>query len=32
MKIVDFIDNRARRHYTVPPLKSGAGDDGDDED
>ncbi|EXL04083.1 acyl-ACP--UDP-N-acetylglucosamine O-acyltransferase [Aquamicrobium defluvii] len=32
MKIVDFIDNRARRHYTVPPLKGGAGDDGDDED
>lgn len=32
MKIVDFIDNRAKRHYTVPPLKSGAGDDGDDED
>lgn len=32
MKIIDFMDNRAKRHYTVPPLKSGAGDDSDDED
>ncbi|MFC5386443.1 acyl-ACP--UDP-N-acetylglucosamine O-acyltransferase [Aquamicrobium segne] len=26
MKIVDFIDHRGKRQYTVPPLKSGASD------
>lgn len=32
LKIVDFIDHRGKRLYTVPPLKSGGGEDGDDED
>lgn len=32
MKIVDFISTRDKRYYTVPPLKGGGGDAGDDED
>jgi UDP-N-acetylglucosamine acyltransferase len=32
MKIVDFIASRGKRHYAVPSLKAGAGDDTDDED
>ena len=32
MKIVDFISTRDKRYYTVPPLKGGGGDGGDDED
>ncbi|WP_315928057.1 acyl-ACP--UDP-N-acetylglucosamine O-acyltransferase [Mesorhizobium sp. SP-1A] len=32
MKIIDFISSRGKRQYTVPPLKGGAVDDGDDED
>ncbi len=32
MKIIDFISSRGKRHYTVPPLKGGADDDGDDQD
>lgn len=32
LKIIDFIDSRGKRHYTVPPLRSGGGDDSDDED
>lgn len=31
-KIVDFISIRDKRYYTVPPLKGGGGDAGDDED
>jgi len=31
MKIIDFISNRGKRQYTVPPLKGGADDDADDE-
>ncbi|MER8713327.1 acyl-ACP--UDP-N-acetylglucosamine O-acyltransferase [Mesorhizobium sp. M0228] len=32
MKIVDFIAGRGKRHYAVPSLKGGDGDDTDDED
>ena len=32
MKIIDFITSRGKRHYAVPSLKGGAGDDADDED
>jgi UDP-N-acetylglucosamine acyltransferase len=32
MKIIDFISTRDKRYYTVPPLKGGGGDAGDDED
>ncbi len=32
MKIIDFITSRGKRHYAVPSLKGGGGnDDGDDE-
>lgn len=31
MKIIDFITSRGKRHYAVPPLKGGDGDDSDDE-
>jgi UDP-N-acetylglucosamine acyltransferase len=31
MKIVDFITSRGKRHYAVPSLKGGDGDDVDDE-
>lgn len=31
MKIIDFIANRGKRHYTVPPLKGGGDDDADDD-
>ena len=31
MKIIDFIANRGKRQYTVPPLKAGADDDADDD-
>jgi len=32
MKIIDFIASRGKRHFAVPSLKGGAGDDADDED
>jgi UDP-N-acetylglucosamine acyltransferase len=32
MKIIDFISTRDKRYYTVPPLKGGSDDAGDDED
>ncbi|MER8374001.1 acyl-ACP--UDP-N-acetylglucosamine O-acyltransferase [Mesorhizobium sp. M1406] len=32
MKIIDFITSRGKRHYAVPSLKGGDGDDVDDED
>lgn len=32
MKIIDFISSRGKRHYAVPSLKGGDGDDVDDED
>ncbi len=32
MKIIDFITSRGKRHFAVPSLKGGAGDDADDED
>jgi UDP-N-acetylglucosamine acyltransferase len=32
MKIVDFITSRGKRHYAVPSLKGGDGDDADDDD
>ncbi|WP_040593505.1 acyl-ACP--UDP-N-acetylglucosamine O-acyltransferase [Mesorhizobium metallidurans] len=32
MKIIDFIASRGKRHYAVPSLKAGDGDDFDDED
>ena len=32
LRIIDFIDNRGKRIYTVPPLRNGGGDDSDDED
>lgn len=31
MKMIDFIDTRGKRYYTVPPLKGGGDDSGDDE-
>lgn len=32
MKIIDFIASRGKRHYAVPSLKAGDGDDADDKD
>ncbi len=32
MKIIDFIAGRGKRHYAVPSLKRGDGDDVDDEE
>lgn len=32
MKIIDFIASRGKRHYAVPSLKAGDGDDANDED
>jgi UDP-N-acetylglucosamine acyltransferase len=32
MKIIDFISSRGKRHYAVPPLKSGSNDGPDDDE
>ncbi|RWQ89693.1 MAG: acyl-[acyl-carrier-protein]--UDP-N-acetylglucosamine O-acyltransferase [Mesorhizobium sp.] len=32
IKIIDFIASRGKRHYAVPSLRGGDGDDADDED
>ena len=32
MLIVDFISDRGKRHYTVPPVKGAVDDDADDQD
>jgi UDP-N-acetylglucosamine acyltransferase len=32
MKMIDFIASGGKRHYAMPPLKGGDGDDNDGDD